>query len=87
LVVSIIFVKFASHFLNYNYLKYITTINQTRGEKHFRRMTLEELVETIRSEKYEKQISELRQYYSALHAYTDDDGKIQGANDSHRTTA
>ena len=44
-------------------------------------MALEELVETIQSKKYEKQISELRHYYSTLHAYTDDDGKIQGAND------
>jgi hypothetical protein len=57
---------------------YITVITQTRGKKHFRRITLEELVEAIRSGQYEKQISELRQLYSALHTYTDNDGKTQG---------
>ena len=57
---------------------YITVITKTRGEKHFRRITLEELVDAIRSGQYEKQISELRQLYSALHAYTDNDGKTQG---------
>src|SRR5574344_1913101 len=59
---------------------YITITNQKHDEKHFRRITLEELVDAIRSEQYEKQISELRQYYSASHAYTDNDGKIQGVN-------
>lgn len=58
----------------------ITVISQSRGEKHYRRLSLEELVNSIRSKQYEKQISEFRQYYPAMHAYTDKDGKLQGAS-------